>query len=168
MKDEVGLVPCLLDRLTDTDPRSSHDTKYHRGISVSKYRETILRDILFLLNTTCLHSEQLEILLPSYVKSSTINYGIPAFSGVNISDIDWSSVQNLILESLINFEPRLVESGLKVLVHIENDLHANHNQLLIEIKGMIKLNPYPKEFWLRTTIDVETGLFSLVDGSIDE
>lgn len=168
MKDEIGLVPSLLDRLTDKDPRSNQDAKYYRGISISKYRESILRDILFLLNTTCLHSEQLEILLPSHVKSSTINYGIPAFSGVNISDIDWVSVQNLIFESLVNFEPRLEGSGLKVLVHIENDLHFNHNQLLIEIKGMIKLNPYPREFWLRTTIDVETGLFSLVDGSVDE
>lgn len=102
------------------------------------------------------------------MKSSTLNYGIPAFYGVNISDIDWVGVQNLILASLINFEPRLEENGLKVLVHIENDLHFNHNQLLIEIKGMIKLNPYPREFWLRTTIDVETGLFSLVDGSVDE
>lgn len=168
MKDEIGLVPCLLDRLTDTDPRSNHDAKYYRGISITKYRQSILRDILYLLNTTCLHSEQQNILLPSHVKSSTINYGIPAFSGVNISDIDWSSVQNLILESLINFEPRLEEHGLKVMVHIENDLHFNHNQLLIEIKGMIKLNPYPREFWLKTTIDVETGLFSLVDGSVDE
>ena len=94
MKDEIGLVPSLLDRLTDKDPRSNQDAKYYRGISISKYRESILRDILFLLNTTCLHSEQLEILLPSHVKSSTINYGIPAFSGVNISDIDWVSVQN--------------------------------------------------------------------------
>lgn len=168
MKDEIGLVPCLLDRLTDSDPRSSHDAKYYRGISISRYREAILRDILYLLNTTCLHSEELAILLPSHVKSSSINYGIPAFSGVNISDIDWISVQDLILESLINFEPRLEESNLRVIVHIENDLHFNHNQLLIEIKGMIKLNPYPREFWLRTTIDVETGLFSLVDGSVDE
>lgn len=168
MKDEIGLVPCLLDRLTDVDPRSSHDAKYYRGISISKYRESILRDILYLLNSTCLHSEQLEILLPTHVKSSTINYGIPAFSGVNISDINWTNVQNLILESLTNFEPRLEKSGLKVVVHIENDLHFNHNQLLIEIRGMIKLNPYPREFWLRTNIDVETGLFSLVDGSIDE
>lgn len=168
MKDNIGLTPSLLDRLTDKDPRSTYDSKYYRGISISKYRESILRDILYLLNTTCLHSEQLEILLPTHVKSSTINYGIPAFSGVNISDINWTRVQDLILESLISFEPRLEEKGLKVIVHIENDLHFNHNQLLIEIRGMIKLNPYPKEFWLRSTIDVETGLFSLVDGSIDE
>lgn len=168
MKDKSGLVPCLLDRLTDNEPRSSHDSKYYRGISISKYREAILRDILSLLNTTCLHSEELEILLPKQVRSSTINYGIPAFSGVNISDIDWTSVQVLILEALINFEPRLEKDGLKVVVHIENSLHSNHNQLLIEIKGMIRLNPYPREFWLRTTIDVETGLFSLVDGIVDE
>jgi len=168
MKDEMGLVPCLLDRLTDDEPRSRNDTKYYRGMSLTKYRKAILRDILYLLNATCLHSEELAILLPDHVKSSSLNYGIPAFSGVNISDINWAHVQDLILESLLNFEPRLEESNLQVIIHIENDLQFNHNQLLIEIKGMIKLNPYPKEFWLRTTIDVETGLFSLVGGNLDE
>lgn len=168
MKDDSGLIPCLLDRLTDLDPRSRHDPKHQRSISITKYREAILRDILFLLNTTCLQSESLDIKLPEHVRRSSLNYGIPAFSGVNISDINWVTVENSILEALINFEPRLDSDSLKVIVHIENVLYSSHNQLLIEIKGMIKLNPYPREFWLKTTIDVETGLFSLVDGSINE
>ena len=73
-----------------------------------------------------------------------------------------------ILEALINFEPRLEKSGLKVIVHMDNEAQESYNQLMIEIKGMIKLNPYPREFWLRTTIDIETGLFSLIDGSVNE
>lgn len=168
MKDDNGLIPSLFDRLTDHDPRSRHDSKHQRSISITKYRESILKDILFLLNTTCLHSDSLDITLPEQVKCSSLNYGIPAFSGVNISDINWVAVERAILQSLINFEPRLDSKALKVIVHIDNVLYSNHNQLLIEIKGMIKLNPYPREFWLKTTIDVETGLFSLVDGTIDE
>lgn len=115
-----------------------------------------------------MHSERLGIILPEQVRSSTLNYGIPALSGVNLSDIDWSEVEASIYAALIDFEPRLESSTLKVVVVIEDELQLSHNQLLIEIKGMLKLNPYPKEFWLKTTIDVETGLFALANGSINE
>lgn len=168
MDDKISLAPSLFDRLTDNEPKSLSDTKNQRAINIAKYRQIVLRDILSLLNTTCMHSERLGIILPDQVRSSTLNYGIPALSGVNLSDIDWTEVEASIYAALIDFEPRLEASTLKVVVVIEDELQLSHNQLLIEIKGMLKLNPYPKEFWLKTTIDVETGLFALANGSINE
>lgn len=168
MKNKIGLAPSIFDRLIDEEPRKQKDNKYQRAMNIPRFRQAVLRDILYLLNTTCLHSEELGILLPDNVRSSTLNYGIPALSGVNLSDVDWVAVENSILKSLIDFEPRLDADSLKVTVLVENEIQIQHNQLLIEIKGMLKLNPYPKEFWLKTTIDVETGLFSLIDGSINE
>lgn len=168
MKNDISLASSIFDRLIDEEPRKRYDTKQSTAINISKFRQAVLRDILYLLNTTNLHSEALGIILPSNVRSSTLNYGIPALSGVNLSDVDWEEVEGSILKALIDFEPRLDADSLKVVVFIENEMQPNHNQLLIEIKGMLKLNPYPKEFWLKTTIDVETGLFSLVDGSINE
>ena len=168
MKNKISLAPSIFDRLIDEEPRKLKDNKPQQAISIAKFRQAVLRDILYLLNTTSLHSEELEILLPENVRSSTLNYGIPALSGVNLSDVDWVKIENSITKALIDFEPRLDAESLKVMVLIENEIQIQHNQLLIEIKGMLKLNPYPKEFWLKTTIDVETGLFSLIDGSINE
>lgn len=168
MKNKISLVSSIFDRLIDEEPRKLKDNKPQQAVNIAKFRQAVLRDILYLLNTTSLHSEELEILLPENVRSSTLNYGIPALSGVNLSDVDWVKIEKSITKALIDFEPRLDTESLKVMVFIENEIQLQHNQLLIEIKGMLKLNPYPKEFWLKTTIDVETGLFSLIDGSINE
>lgn len=46
--------------------------------------------------------------------------------------------------------------------------HRLNHRLIIEIKGDLKLNPYPQEFLLRTSMDIETGLFNLVEGKTDE
>lgn len=167
-QDKNSLLPSLFDRLTDEEPRSRKEPRHHRSINLTKYRKAVLRDILSLLNATCLHSEAVGVILPESVRNTTLNYGIPAFSGVNLSDINWVEVEKSILDSLIAFEPRLDEDTLKVTIHLNEIPQLAHNSLMIEINGMLKISPYPKEFWLRTTIDVETGLFDLVDGSINE
>ena len=90
---------------------------------------------------------------------------IPPLSGVNFSDIEWQDVEQNIKQAVIDFEPRIDSKSLQVIVNTEDDNDdALHNKLIIEIKGHLKLNPYPKEFLLRTSMDIETGLFNLLEG----
>ncbi|EGQ74281.1 GPW/gp25 family protein [Neisseria macacae ATCC 33926] len=112
-----------------------------------------------------MQAETMEKDLPVNVRSSTLNYGIPPLSGVNFSDIEWQDVEQNIKQAIIDFEPRLESKTLQVIVNtVDDDDDALHNKLIIEVKGYLKLNPYPKEFLLRTSMDVETGLFDLLDG----
>ena len=69
---------------------------------------------------------------------------------------------------MINYEPRLEASSIAVKVIIDNEAELLNHRLIIEIKGDLKLNPYPQEFLLRTSMDIETGLFNLVEGKTDE
>lgn len=159
------LLPSLLDRLTDTEPRKNKEVQQDRTISIEQYRRTVLRDMLFLLNTSNLQSTALSIRLSENVKSSVLNYGVTPFSGVNFSDVEWSDVEQNIKNAICYFEPRLDVETLQVEAKINEAEKVMHNKLIIEIKGNLKLNPYPQEFLLRTSMDIETGVFfDLTDG----
>ncbi|KPN70625.1 type VI secretion system baseplate subunit TssE [Neisseria sp. 83E34] len=161
------LLPSLFDRLTDEEPRKKKEARPDQAINLEQYRKAVLRDILYLLNTCNLQAETMEKNLPENVRSSTLNYGIPPLSGVNFSDIEWQDIEQHIRQAIIDFEPRLDNKSLQVAVNTEDDDDdALHNKLIIEIKGHLKLNPYPKEFLLRTSMDIETGLFNLLEGGI--
>ena len=153
------LLPSLFDRLTDEEPRRKKEARSDQVINLDQYRQAVLRD-------TCnIQAETMGIGLTENVRSSTLNYGIPPLSGVNFSDIEWQDVEQNIKQAIIDFEPRLENKTLQVIVNtVDDDDDALHNKLIIEIKGYLKLNPYPKEFLLRTSMDVETGLFDLLDG----
>lgn len=154
------LLPSLFDRLTDTEPRKNTETQQERSVNIEQYRRAVLRDILFLLNTSNLQSTVFSVRLPENVKESVLNYGVMPFSGVNFSDIEWQRVEQSIKTAIRHFEPRLDAATLQVEAKINNEAEKTvHNKLIIEIKGNLKLNPYPQEFLLRTSMDIETGMF---------
>ncbi|QEY26149.1 type VI secretion system baseplate subunit TssE [Neisseria zalophi] len=157
------LLPSLFDRLTDEEPRRKKELHLNQGISIEQYRQNVLRDILHLFNTCNFQAGNLEVDLTSNVKASTLNYGIPPLSGINFSDVKWQDVEQSIKQAIIDFEPRLDENTLQVVAITDHDDDTLHNKLIIEIKGYLKLNPYPKEFLLRTSMDIETGSFNLLD-----
>jgi type VI secretion system protein ImpF len=48
------LLPCLLDRLTDDEPTSRVEGRAQRTISVSRFKDGVLRDLRWLFNTLAL------------------------------------------------------------------------------------------------------------------
>lgn len=157
------LFPSLFDRLTDNEPRKQKETRQDRVFDLARYRQAVLRDVLALLNTGNLQSETIAGILPENVRASVLNYGVIPFSGVNFSDIEWYLVEQSIHDALTCFEPRLDAQTLQVNAHVQDESEAMHNKLVIEIKGNLKLNPYPQEFLLRTRMDIETGTFDWAD-----
>lgn len=155
------LLPSLFDRLTDHAPRKQKETQQDKTINIEQYRRAVLRDILFLLNTGNLQSHVYQLMLPENVAASVVNYGVIPFSGVNFSDIEWYEVEQSIHKAIRQFEPRLDVNTLTVTARTNDADNVLHNKLVIEIKGNLKLNPYPQEFLLRTSMDIETGLFDL-------
>lgn len=156
------LLPSLFDRLTDDTPRKSNETQQEKTINIERYRYAVLRDILFLLNTANLQSTSYSLSLPENIKTSVLNYGVIPFSGVNFSDIEWQRVEQSIKDAIFHFEPRLDAETVQVEAKFDESDEVAHNRLVIEIKGNLRLNPYPQEFLLRTSMDIETGMFDLV------
>ncbi|MBP6562000.1 MAG: type VI secretion system baseplate subunit TssE [Neisseriaceae bacterium] len=157
------LLPSLIDRLTDQLPHKKTEVDESRVMSLAKYRDAVLRDLLFLLNTANpVDKEHLTGF--TQVQSSCVNYGIEPLSGANVSEIDWLSVEDNIRQAITHFEPRINPDSLLIKCLSEQDQASLYNALIVEIRGDLILNPYPQAFFIQTAMDVETGTFDLVLG----
>jgi type VI secretion system protein ImpF len=148
------LQPSLLDRLTDEEPARNQESRKARVLSVGRLRESVLRDIAWLLNSGNLPEDDLEANYP-HVARSVVNYGLPDLAGLTASGIDVAELEQIVKQALWDFEPRIIRDTLRVRAHAEGDM--SHNALIFEIEGDLWAQPIPLEMLLKTEIDLETG-----------
>ncbi|MEJ5030564.1 type VI secretion system baseplate subunit TssE [Comamonas sp. MYb69] len=157
-----NLLPTLLDRLTDHAPQRQNDTLSEIVVSRKQLRQIILRDLSWLLNATNADSDAAFQEFPQ-VRRSTLNYGLPAFSGKRASDVKLGELEDEMRSAIALFEPRVMTSTLAVRAIVSSDNEAAHNTVVFEIRGQIWAYPYPIEMLLKSSIDLETGSVSLLD-----
>ena len=150
------LQPALLDRLCDDEPGNLKETLQFSVISKGRLKRTVLRDLVWLLNTTAHHTDH-ELDDHPEVKRSVINYGIPVLSGKNFSSIDWRELERGIQEAVTFFEPRILPETLKVTAIKPADVLDHHNLLQFELRGELWSIPFPVELLIRSELDLETG-----------
>jgi type VI secretion system protein ImpF len=156
------LLPVLLDRLTDHNPENRKEALHERTMTKAEFRQCVLRDISWLLNTTNAESETPMAGLDE-VRKSVFNFGVLALSGKQLTDEDLEDVQKAIAGSIKMFEPRVLPETLHVKVlPSENGTHT-HNQLNMEIRGQLWSEPYPIDLLLRSRVDLESGQIVLED-----
>ncbi|QNP49097.1 type VI secretion system baseplate subunit TssE [Diaphorobacter aerolatus] len=156
------LLPTLLDRLTDNAPQRDKDAVSERTVTRKQLRQIILRDLSWLLNAT---NAEAELALADFpdARSSTLNFGLPAFSGKRVSDVKLSDLEKAIEGAIQRFEPRVMPQTLTVNANVASDDEAAHNMVVFEIRGQIWAHPYPIEMLLKSSIDLETGSVTLLD-----
>ncbi|TRX76787.1 type VI secretion system baseplate subunit TssE [Pseudomonas mangiferae] len=150
------LMPALLDRLTDHEPLMRSETPQERMISRTAYRESVLRDLSWLLNTVNAESAS-DFLGADRARLSVVNFGVPGLSGRQLADDDWMDVEKAIRLAITTFEPRILPDTLQIRVLPTESAYATRNQLSMEIKGQLWCEPYPIELLLRSHIDLECG-----------
>ena len=144
--------PSLLDRLTDEGPGGSG-----RGASttVSELRKSVLRDLTWLFNTTqILNGEESEAW--PQVRSSILNYGLPALAGTHASSVDVARLERALRQAIIDFEPRILADSVSVKAQLDEALD-HHNVISLHIAGLLWAQPVPIELLLRTQLDLESG-----------
>jgi type VI secretion system protein ImpF len=151
------LQPSLLDRLTDLNPDRESDTTEERVMSLRRLRESVIRDLEWLLNTGSLASAQ-ELANYPEVRRSVLNYGIPDIAGGSASGKDTVRMERDLRQAILDFEPRILPGTLRVSVTI-NDEEMSSNTLVFEIQGELWWQPLPERFYLKTTLDLELGKF---------
>ena len=156
------LQPALLDRLCDDEPEKLQETLEHSVVSKGRLKRTVLRDLVWLLNTTC-HNTDNQLEFYPEVRRSVINYGIPVLSGKNFSGVDWRELERSIHEAILVFEPRILPDTLKVKALIPTDAMGHHNVLQFELRGELWSMPFPIELLIRSELDLETGQMTLND-----
>ncbi len=139
-----------------------------RGIVVTPQilREAVRRDIEMLFNIERLEANFLlsererltyqspEARLADFpeVRSSVLNFGVPAFSGRKGNDFNKELLARELRKVLIAFEPRLKKESIKIEVRIEEK-----KGMRIEIDGVLMLSPVPERLRLSTVINLENG-----------
>jgi type VI secretion system protein ImpF len=151
------LQPSLLDRITDLNPASKTDTTEERVISLRRLRESVIRDLEWLLNTGCLQTS-LELNDYPEVRRSVLNYGVPDISGVSAGSKDNASIEREIRQAIIDFEPRILPGTLKVDVAIDHT-EMSINTVTLQIQGELWWQPLPERFYLKAVLDPELGKF---------
>lgn len=155
------LQPSLLDRLTDLQPEKSKESSAQQSMSQSQFKEAVIRDLAWLLNSVAL---DVCVDLEKYpqIQRSVLNYGLPDLSGHTSSMVDVRSVEKSIRAAILLYEPRIMRNSLKVKVHSNPD-EMSHNSLIFEISGAVFGQPSPFQVVLKSELDLECGDFKLTE-----
>lgn len=155
------LQPSLLDRLTDDEPGRLVEGRDKRVMPAARLRESVIRDISWLLN--CTHAEA-DRSLDDYphVASSVLNYGIPDLAGALLADIDADELERRIRQAVLAFEPRLSAQTLRVRVRADTQ-RMDRRSLVFDIESEMWAQPLPLKLYLKTEVDLETGRLELMD-----
>ena len=148
------LQPSLLDRLCDDDPRHTRESREHRVLSLQQLRESVLRDLAWLLNAENLESVHDLEDLPE-VRRSVLNFGLPTLAGSTVSGTNTDVLERRIRQAILDFEPRILPPTLQV--HATAMGEMGRKALTIEIEAEMWAQPVPLRLFLRTEVDLETG-----------
>lgn len=149
------LQPSLLDRLTDDEPDKRQETGDKRVLSPQRLRDSVRRDLTWLLNTTNLTAVQ-ELTEYPEVERSTLNFGIPDLAGKTAASVDDGALVRLLRRAIWDFEPRLLRNTVKVQIVVDPDRH-NPNAVCFTIEADLWSQPLPLRLYLRTDVNLEDG-----------
>ena len=149
------LQPSLLDRLTDDEASERNETREQRILSLPKLRKSVMRDLMWLLNTGSLEATDDLSQYPE-IRRSVLNYGIPDLTGVKASSVDPAALERLLRQSITNFEPRISSKTLKIRILVDHD-EISPNTIVFEIEGELWAQPLPERLYFKTILDLELG-----------
>jgi type VI secretion system protein ImpF len=159
--NQERLQPSLLDRLADDAPEEQQESRERRVLSLRKLREGVLRDLSWLLNAGNLAST-VDLAPYPHVARSVVNFGMPDFAGLSASSVDVGTLEQVVRDVIVNFEPRILPGTLKVRA-ISNPDQMNHNTLGFDIEGELWAQPMPLQLYLKTEVDLEAGFVNILD-----
>jgi type VI secretion system protein ImpF len=150
-----ALHPTLLDRLIDDAPGRPDDARHRRVLSPEEVRETVRRELAWLLETVRLDvTEDLDG--HPHVASSVLNYGCPEICGRPLSSLDGPALAREVAKAIKVFEPRIIPSTLSVEIDAVDDA-SRPQALVFRIEAELRAEPVPLPLLLRSEIDVESG-----------
>jgi len=131
----------------------SPETAEQRTLSMRKLRESVLRDLSWLLSTVSYDTSQDLTAWPA-VACSVLNYGLPSVAGLASGNFDPVEAARRLQTSIENFEPRLTHVRVTPeFTAARMDMHA----LKFRVEAQLWGQPTPQQLLLHTQIDVESA-----------
>jgi type VI secretion system protein ImpF len=154
------LLPTLLDRLRDDAPQRLSEAPGEYAVTRAQMRDILQRDLTFLLNTTNIE-DQIDRKRYPYAAASTVNFGVPPLAGAFMASRKWSEIEQIVRRAIREFEPRLIQQTLTIAPLTGGDVDSHYNVLAFEVRGMIQTDPYPLQFCVQSSLDLETSQLSV-------
>ncbi|CAB3711882.1 hypothetical protein LMG22037_04111 [Paraburkholderia phenoliruptrix] len=150
------MMPTLLDRLRDDAPYRPIEAPEEYTVTRKQMRDIVQRDLAYLLNTTSIE-DQLDRERYPQAAASTVNFGVPPLAGTFLASRQWNDIERMIRQAITDFEPRLIPDSLVVAPRHALDASDHHHVLAFEVRGMVHMDPYPLEFMVQSSLDLETS-----------
>jgi type VI secretion system protein ImpF len=158
VRDDQPLVPSVFNRLMDDEPDNSRETVASRRQVLRELKQSVGRDLENLLNTRQRWGEWPEPL--AELEQSLVNYGIPDFTGVNMSVPSERERLRGIIQGVIEmFEPRFQ----KVRVNLLENTEAFDRTLRFRIDGLLNVDPAPEPVIFDSQLEPATATFEVKD-----
>lgn len=157
------LQPSLLDRLFDDEPAQRQESRERRVLSLRRLRESVMRDLAWLLNASNLGAELDEERHPEIARS-VLNYGMPPLAGLSSIGVELPDLERRMFDAIRRFEPRILPNTLNVKLIRQGEQH-NSRALTFDIEGELWAQPVPIRIFLRTEVDLEVGVVNVSDNS---
>ena len=138
IESDLRTTPSVLDRLIDLDPGLSSEPPASRQKSLRQLKDSVRRDLEWLLNSRRLVDE-----IPADLKEtrrSLASYGLPDFTGAGVKNpAEQDSMRRLIQSAVDAFEPRLKN----VVVTVETGREFERS-LHFRIVAYLQVEPAPE------------------------
>jgi type VI secretion system protein ImpF len=156
VREDQPVVSSVLDRLLDDEPQSGRDAPKSRNQILRELKTSVCRDLENLLNTRwrCVSwppdLDQLDV--------SLVNYGIPDFTGRNMSlDEERQKLREVIEQVIRRFEPRFKSVNVKMLKN--ND--AFDRTLRFRIDAVLHAEPAPEPVVFDSQLEPASATFEV-------
>ena len=152
--------PSLVDRLSDHAPTQRLEPAATFAASRRAYRESVQRDLEWLLNT-----RRTAVLAPAglpEVRHSVHEFGLENTTAVYMGSAEnRQQLQDAIADTIARFEPRLTQVRVRL---IEAD-QKSAPQLRFVIDALLRMDPDPERVVFDSVFDTAHGACSVADGT---
>jgi type VI secretion system protein ImpF len=140
-------------------PNLNPESAGQRVISMRQLRESVMRDLAWLLSTSSYDTDRSLSAWPE-VERSVFNFGLPSMAGRGIADFDAAAAAARLQKAIETFEPRL--SRVHVTCETESG-RMDRNALVFRVEAELWGQPTPQRLLLRTQIDIESADVLITD-----
>lgn len=152
--NEVRVTLSVFDRLLDYEPRLSEEPPKSRSISLRELKQSVRRDLEWLLNTRCYLDTETGL---EESLRSVAYYGLPDFTGLSAkSPIEQKRLTKALETALRTFEPRFID--LKVSLEPMSNVDR---ALKFRIEARLDTEPAPEPIAFDTVLQLGSGDFTV-------
>lgn len=152
MRSADRFPPCLLSRLTDSEPQLKKE-KLPQVLSLEQLKQDVLRNLEMILNSRS-HLPEQEMQPYPDAASSVLAFGLADFCGFSHDETALERIQTDILFQIRCFEPRIQPDSLDVSFA---EQQSSAQEVALQISGKLRVTPLQEEFLFISRLNLETG-----------